>query len=240
VNALLRLSQAITALAISALLSGCAGMGSTGGNPGPAATAPALNVGDRWVYRGEDGYRVKVVWDETHEVMAAGPDGFTVRVRLKGPSVDIERTEKWSAPGIVREGAVYEAETDRFDPALVRYQYPLTTGTSWNQRIRNLDEPPGPYGPITRYVSVGGYESVVTPAGTFDAIRMRVIMQLDDETFWRYPTQCNYLLWYAPAVGAMVKEEKRSQYRDKGSDDPASYHPGQNALLQLVSFTRGR
>lgn len=239
-NAIPRAFHTVAILALVALLDGCAGMGGPGGEPGPPAMAPTFKVGDRWVYRGEDGFRVQVVWDETHEITAVGPDGITVRVTLKGPTVDIERTEKWSAPGIVLVGAVYEAETTRFDPALIRYQYPLTPGASWNQRIRNIDQPPNPFGPITRHVSVGGYERVVTPAGTFDAIRMRVIMQLDDETFWRFPTQCNFLVWYAPAVGAMVREERRSHFRDKGGNDPASFHPGQNALLQLVSSTRGR
>jgi hypothetical protein len=161
-------------------------------------------------------------------------------VSVKGPTIDVERTEKWSAPGVVLQGAVYEAETDRFEPPLVRYRFPLATGETWDQRVRDLDHDPGPYGPITRYTSVGRYEKITTPAGTYDAIGMNVIMQLDDETFWRFPTQCNYIVWYAPAIGASVREERRSQWRDKGGQDAAAYHPGQNEVIELVSYTRGR
>jgi hypothetical protein len=139
----------------------------------------------------------------------------------------------------VLTGSVYENETDRFDPALLRYRYPLAAGDTWDQRLRDLDKPPGPYGPIVRHVSVGGYEPVTTPAGTFDAIRLRVIMQLDDETFWRYATECNYLIWYAPAIGAVVQEQKRSQWRDKTDDVGAVYHPGQLAEIRLISYARG-
>ena len=89
-------------------------------------------------------------------------------------------------------------------------------------------------------MAVGGYESVSTPAGTFDAIRIRIIMQLDDETFWRYPTECEYLLWYAPAVSAMVKEEKRASYRNKGGLDAGGNPFAQNATLVLTSFSRAR
>lgn len=210
------------------------------GAPGPAVDVPTLHVGDRWVYQGTDGYRVPVVWDETHEVTAIGPEGITVRITLTGPTVDIQRTETWLAPGLVRTGAVYEAETDDFDPPLVRYKFPLTQGESWNQMIRDVDKPPTPYGPIHRYVAVGGYEPVTTPAGTFAAIRMRIIMQLDDETFWRYATECDYSVWYAPAVSAMVKEEKRSAYRNKGGPDAGGNPFAQNAILVLTSFTRGR
>ncbi len=234
-NFLLAATGAVAAL----MVGGCVSL-DVGGEPGPPAPAPEYRVGDRWVYHVVDGYRTPVVWDETHEVVSIEPGLITVKVLAKGPTVDIERIEKWTAPVIVLEGAVYENETRRFDPPLIRFQFPLTRGDRWNQRMRDLDLPPGPYGPISRFVTVGGWETVNTPAGTFDAIRMRVIMQLDDETFWRFPTQCNYLIWYAPAVGASVREQKRSEWRDKGGQDAVAFHPGQNANIELVSYTRGR
>lgn len=221
------------------LASGCASV-SVGGASGPPVAAPDYRVGDRWVYHVVQGYRTKVEWDETHEVTAIGTDGITVNVRVKGPTIDVERVEKWSAPGVVLQGAVYEAETDRYDPPLIRYKFPLVTGEQWNQRVRDRDRNPAPYAPITRFTSVGPTERIATPAGTFDAIRLKVIMQLDDETFWRYPTQCDYVVWYAPAVGAAVREERRSQWRDKGGQDLMAFHPGQNEVIELVSYTRGR
>ena len=228
----------VTCTAI-AILAGCAVPAmSPGGSAGPAAAAPTLKVGDRWVYRGKDGYRVPILWEETHEVTAVSPQGITVRITGKGNTVDFQRTETWLAPGVVATGAVYESETSRFDPALVRWKYPLTTGESWNQSLRDLDKPRGAYGPIQRHVTVGGYESVTTPAGTYNALRIRIFTQLDDETFWRYPTEANYLAWYAPAVGAMVREEQRSYYREKDGRDAATV-PGQNATIELVSFTPG-
>lgn len=231
-----RLHRLIAALASAAVLAlaACAAP-SPGGTEGPAVAAPTLKVGDRWVYRGKDGYRVAIVWEETHEIVAVGADGITVRVTGKGSTGDFSRTETWLAPGVVRVGAVYESETDRFDPPLVRFKYPLTPGESWSQSIRDVEHPPGPYGPIQRQVSVGGYESVTTPAGTFNAIRMRIFTQLDDETFWRYPTQCNYLLWYAPAVNGWLKQEQRSYYRDKNVNTGGAV-PGQNATIELVSY----
>ena len=74
--------------------SGCASW-DPGGAPGPSAEAPTYRVGDRWVYRWQDGFRVQIVWDETHEVTAVGPQGIAVRVSAKGPTVDVERIEQW-------------------------------------------------------------------------------------------------------------------------------------------------
>jgi hypothetical protein len=65
-------------------------------------------------------------------------------------------------------------------------------------------------------------------------------MRLDDEEFWRGPTQCNYLVWYAPSVGASVREEKSAEYWEKGSHrDGIGAIRAQNTLMQLVSFRRG-
>ena len=199
-----------------ATLAGCASF-DPGGAPGPAAGAPTYRVGDRWVYRAQDGFRSPVVWEESHEITAIAPAGITVRVIARGPTVDVDRTEQWAAPGVVRSGAVFDLETRRFEPPLLRYRFPLAGGDRWSQRIANPDQPPGPYGPLDRYTVVGGYESVTTPAGTFDAIRLRVIMRLDDETFWRHATECTYLVWYAPAIGAAVREIRNADYLEKGS-----------------------
>lgn len=229
----------IALLAVALLLGGCAGNPFTPARPGPPIPAPTLQVGDRWVYHVVDGYRWKAEWDETHEVVAIDANGITVQVTLRNPTGEAGRTEKWPAPGVVVEGAVYEAETDRFEPPLIRYRYPLTPGTSWSQRIRDaFKPPPTPYGPIVRQVNVAGYDTVTTPAGTFEAMRLDVFLTLDDETFWRWGTECTYTIWYSEAVGASVREVKRSTYRDKGDFEAAVYHPGQNALVELVSFSR--
>jgi len=199
-------------------------------------------VGDRWVYHAEDGYRVKTVWDETHEVIAVGADGITVRITAKGPSTDVTRVEQWSAPVQVKVGSVYDNETRRFTQPLQRYDFPLTDGKVWDQRVDNYNEATKKAGNISRYVRVRGYEKVTTPAGTFDAVSMQVIMRLDDDEFWRYATECNYLVWYAPEVRGVVKEEKNAQYLEKGggSGSGGAIIRTQNTLLQLISFVAGK
>lgn len=225
------------AAALGAALTGCAVGGSAGS--GPAIEAPAYRVGDRWVYQGEDGFRVKTRWQETHEVTAVGAGGITVRVSKRGADVESVRTEEWAAPGMVRVGAVFADETRRFATPLKRYDFPLAGGKTWNQWVDQFDEAAQKQGKINHYVSVRGTTRVSTAAGNFDAVELHVIMQLDDEEFWRRPTHCNYVLWYAPAVRNFVRESKDAQYIEKSGDLSVIPIRTQYTTLELVSFTPG-
>lgn len=234
-----RLLPVIFAGSILAALAGCAGVGAPGS--GASADIPTYRVGDRWVYHANEGFRTKTVWEETHEVVAIGADGITVRITQKGPSTDVARTELWSAPGQVKIGAVYDNQTRRFATPLQRYDFPLAGGKVWNQWVENYNEFTKKSGQINRYVRVRGWDKVSTAAGTFDAVSMQVIMRLDDDEFWRWGTECNYAVWYAPAVHAVVRAEMDAQYREKdGSVDGGGVIRTQHEMLELVSFTPGR
>ena len=227
------------AIVLFAALAGCAGFDSPGSG-GPAADAPTLRVGDRWVYRAADGFRVALQWSEMHVVTSVTPGAITVRITEAGPNARGERTEVWSAPGLLASGAVFDEETRRFATPIKIYAFPLAPGERWNQWVDNLNAATNKTGQINRYVTVGGWEKVATPAGTFDAIKLRVLMRLDDEEFWRGPTQCNYLIYYSPAVGAMVRAEKNAEYWEKSDRrDGVGAITAQHAVLELESYSRG-
>ena len=221
----------------AAWLTGCSQMPVMGG--GPSVDAPTYHVGDRWVYRAQDGFMTPVRWEETREIVSAGPAGYTVRITQRGPTVDKVRTEQWSSPGRVKVGAVFDEETRRFAQDLERYEFPLAPGKSWNQWVRNFNEDTKREGQINRHVRVGGWRTITTPAGTYEAIALDVVMHLDDDEFWRWGSDCTYRLWYAPAVRAVVREEKESQYVEKGGGPDNGPLRSQHALLELTSFTPG-
>ncbi|HVE51258.1 MAG TPA: hypothetical protein VNG69_16775 [Casimicrobiaceae bacterium] len=203
------------------------------------ASAPQYRVGDRWVYRVREGFRTPIVFEETHTVTSIASDGITVHVTMRGPTINEERIEKLVSPGLVRQGALFDIETRRFAGVLERYRFPLRAGSAWQQRIANHNELTGRDGVIDRHVRVAGFDRVTTPAGTFDAVRLTIIMRLDDEEFWRWPTDGTYTLWYVPEVKASVREVKRASYVERSNDDVGRL-PAQNTLIELLSFTPGR
>ena len=75
--------------AVCALASfvGCAGGPGSAGS-GPPAEAPAYRVGDRWVYHGDDGFRVKTETGRARgQVVSAGERA--VQIAANGEPVDI-------------------------------------------------------------------------------------------------------------------------------------------------------
>jgi len=232
------------ALALPAAIAGCAssGDGEVSRAQSPVvAPAPQHRIGDQWVYRVDQVFRNAPDYTETHQVTGVDGGGVTVRVTAQIGSIAVDRVERWPAPGLVEQGTLLDIETRRFAEPLVRWRFPLAGGASWNQWVDQVNETGGTRGRINRYVRVAGSDSVVTPAGTFDALRMFVIMRLDDEDAFRHATEVRHIVWYAPAVRATVREERRAEYREKGSGrDAFANIPVQNELAELVSFTPGR
>jgi len=228
-----------TLLLLVGVLGGCADLAGMAPSAARTVEAPAYRVGDRWVYRAEDGLRIKITWEETREIVARDRDGHTLRVTQRGPAVSTERSEIWSAPGRLRAGAVFDDEMRRFRDDLRSLQFPLASGDSWNQWAANYNEQLRRDGNINRYARVRGWRTVSTPAGSFDAIEVLVEMRLDDEEFWRQGTHCLYRLWYAPAVRGFVREQKDAWWQESNIVETGRTQ-SQHAVLELVSFTPGK
>jgi hypothetical protein len=228
-------------LGLAALTAGCSGGPlNVVGTEGPPAPAPDLRVGDRWSYRIVDGFRNAAMWDETWEIVAVQGGGATVHVTGKGaPQIAIDRTETWIAPGVLAHGTVMNFESRRFDTPFIRMKFPLTPGTTWQQRVDNFNEATQRAGQVSVFARVGGWKSITVPAGTFDAIFVNMLLTLDDEEFWRGPTQSNYGFWYAPATGSTISEERRASYLERSGRDSASVTV-QDARIALTSYSRKR
>lgn len=216
--------------------SGCV---SVGGAAGPPAPEPTFKVGDQWVYHCTDGFRMPVVWQETHEVTAVDATGIAVRITAVGETMNFQRVELLASPGIVKIGSAYDPnETRQFEPPMTRFQFPLTPNTQWNQNLRNRDPSNQLMSTITRFVRVGGYETVTTPAGSFNAITMRTIMTVDDNNPFRWPVQCNYMTWWAQSAGNVVRMIKTATYRERGDGRDAIEIRAQNTTIELLSYRR--
>jgi hypothetical protein len=223
-----------TALVLLPLVVACTTMGTESGNPAPA---PAYKAGDRWVYNLEDGFRVRHMWNETREVVGVGNSGITQRVTRQTERGAFSFDEVWAAPGQLIAGAVCDGDPQRFSVPLQLLNFPLTPGAGWSQWVDARDPLARVTGPLNHWVRVDGWDHVTTPAGSFDAIRLRAITLLNDEDTTRWQTNCRYTVWYAPAVGNVVREEREAQYTEKGW--PYSTIRTQHGVAELAAYSHG-
>ncbi len=74
------------------------------------------------------------------------------------------------------------------------------------------------------------------PTGSFDAIRIDVLMVLDDATAIRNGTTCKFIYWYSPAVRETAHERRATLFTTTLSPTATGV---QSATYELASFTLG-
>lgn len=223
---------------IALLLQSCASTMGLADDPSLVAETPDYRVGDRWVYHVEDGYRLPVFWEETHEITEIKNGQIIVQISRKGENINDVRTEIWAAPGQVVQGALLNEETRQFDPPWQRFRFPMRAGESWHKRL-HADRGENRDGAPDVKTQTVGWEKMASPLGEADALMMFVYVALDDDAFWRWPTRGRYKVWYAPAVNNVVYAEKYAGFIEKTDRISAIEIPVLNATVRLISYTRG-
>ena len=205
-----------------------------------SAPAPTFKVGDRWVYNVKSGVGISpITYQETREVTAVSKGGM--QVKITGKTIngqDFTRVDEYSGPGTLRYGAPCADEAYRFPNGLQRATFPLAPGQRSSKWIDVIAEPAGSKGQINYSFRARSCDKQTVPAGTFDTIRVDTQMSLDDWTPFRYATECNFTVWYAPSVRGPAREQRTATYLTKGS---APYRQQvMNVTYDLVAFTPGK
>ncbi len=205
-----------------------------------SAPAPTMKVGDRWVYNVKSGFAMTAItYQETREVTSVSGVGFKLKVTGKtSAGTDFSRTDDYAGPGSLRSGTLCLDEVRRYPTPLQRVVFPITPGQRSSKWVDVVSDPGGEKGQVNYSFRTQRWDKQTTPAGAFDAIRIDVLMALDDSTPFRGATHCNFTYWYSPAVRGMVREKRSAQYAALQENDPMI--PVLNAAYELASFTPGK
>lgn len=195
-------------LATLAMLAGAAGGCATGAAvPAPAGAdplpVPTLGVGDRWSWRLVNRYNGGSMGELTETVTAVTPE---IRIRVEGGGAPAPLAERYADPWRVVEETTFEHPVT-FDVPMPlvppaarpgaaistsgRYTSPFGSGTyAWQQRLRAVR-----------------WERITVPAGTFDALRIDRLVNLEHPDRFRYFAERTDVLWVSPQVGRWVARE---------------------------------
>lgn len=220
----------------AALLAGCA----TFNLPpvGAPVPAPEPRVGDAWNYTVLDGFRGFERGAASFAVTAVQGETFTAEVDESGGPVTRSFTLRWrpradgasaadpppdEGRAVTRAfargwnpvgGRTPAGDEVTYDPPLPLFVFPLQDGRRWSQTVTATDTRTGARFPVFVQGWVLGRETVTTPAGTFDAIRIQRSLRIGDgeTSIWRSDTFQAETEWYAPTVGRAVRYQQDLNY----------------------------
>lgn len=230
----LRLSGLFAALAV--LVLGACAVQPLGENIAP----PHFVVGDHWEYLVTDGLRRGATTRLDVQVVAINAGVATMRLVSVDSYGRSEQTEEIDADGGLSAGALRDAEVRRFSPSLKLLDFPIGQRSTWRQAIDTFRNDIQLKGQIRVYGKVQGRAAVTVPAGSYDAVAIYRIVQLDDEQFWRSATTRRDSVRYAPEVKGVVREVRDAEYVElHGGPDMATIRT-EYTTTELVSFTPGK
>lgn len=130
--------------------------------------------------------------------------------------------------GVITEDfavAVSGAGGARFDPPIPQVRFPLTVGQSWKAAY-DMHTPNQTRSRAEVDLKVVGAEKLSTPAGEFDTVRIEQSGWVNGVS-WQGSVRIVQELWFAPAIGRMVRTDFRS-FRDG--------RPWEHTVTVLKSF----
>jgi hypothetical protein len=231
----LPLSRLVATLA-AVVVCACAARQPLGENVPP----PRFVVGDRWEYRITDGLRRGATTRLDVQVVAINAGVATMHLVFVGSYGSTEQTEEIDADGGLRAGALRHDEVRRFSPSLKLLDFPIGQRGSWRQVVDTFRRDTQLKDNIRIYGEVQGRAPVTVPAGTYDAVAIYRILQLDDDEFWRSKTTRRDSVRYAPEVKGVVREVRDAEYVELHSGRDAATIRTEYTTTELVSFTPGK
>ncbi|TXF13780.1 DUF3108 domain-containing protein [Pelomicrobium methylotrophicum] len=223
-----------TALSALGLLGACATLAPVG-TPVPA---PHARAGDTWTYAVYDGYRGTPKGTERYVVRRVTPHAIVVSVETGAGALTRTFSLEWNPSA----GELPEQRLADFTPPLPAFAFPLEDGKRWKGTVTAVEAKTGRRYSVHVSARVAGRETIETPAGSFDTVRVDRAIYLDNDEWWRSGTRWYQSEWYAPAVGRSVRYQDYSEYTDytKSNDEfliRSQIIPGDKTVLELTAPT---
>jgi hypothetical protein len=183
--------------------------------------APSIQVGDSYVYESRDPADPASALSTRRTVTSTKG-----KVTLSSLNLDNKRAKPRSLVFDRQWNLISTRSPDKsgkdYSPPLKYYDFPLFHGKTWVQTSTETDIKTGATRIHTISGTVGGWERVSVPAGTFRAIKVQLVTELFDPiTGERTPGTDTS--WYVPEVRRSVKSET-------GGKD------GRRGLIQLLHY----
>jgi hypothetical protein len=187
-------------------------------NPAPAQAATDSSaqekmedpqVGDHWTYEFTDNISGDVKSISTNTVTDLTDSQIGLRTTWAGHSNSNSQTydRSWN---LVNSGVHRYSPNDG-----TGIQAPLTVGKTWSVKSTDINSTSGFIAKRAGTSKVIAQESVTTPAGTFDTLKIETSFQIQNTNNVTDKAQLVIQTWYAPAIDHWVKRSITSRYHGR-------------------------
>ena len=204
----------------------------------------APSVGDTYVYRVINKYNNETRGSITYRVDRIDAEQVTMIVTPDQPSLGRPYTDivtkdgNWLQHPLISHDSPVEYN---FSPAYPAYVGPLDSGKSWSIRVNATNSTSRRGNSVRVDGNVLGTETITTPAGAFDAIKVKRTVYAGDWGTFTSETTIVETDWYAPALGRPVRTERVSSYLDPqkcGASSACTPIRGDWDVFELSNYSR--
>jgi ankyrin repeat protein len=178
--------------------------------PATSADTPPIKMGDSYIIESQNPDNPKLNNTTERKVISVGKGKITVaskNIKSKtGSARTIQFTPEWN---LISSRNPDGSGLD-YSPPLKYFEFPLHPGKTWRQTSIEKNSKTGAVREHTLSATVGNWEDVSVPAGTFRAIKITTQTELLDRATRQKSTSTD-ISWYAPNVRRSVKSEVTSQ-----------------------------
>lgn len=185
---------------------------------GNIVAIPNHVVGDTYITEVVNSINEKNNFKTERRVVSVAPSKIVVESKSlsskKGTVRVLEYTPEWN---IIRSRNP-DGEGSDFSPPLKYFEFPLSPGKRWQQTSVETNSKTGAKRNHTLSATVGDWDMVTTPAGTFKAIKVIINTELLDIATGQ-KTSGSDTSWYVPELRRSVKSETWSMKPDGSKED---------------------
>jgi hypothetical protein len=186
-------------------------------------------MGDTYLVEYLDPDNPQARYSTERKVVAVGAGQITVASKTVKSKTGKTRTLQFTAEGNLISSRNPDGSGFDFAPPLKYFAFPLYPGKTWQQTSQETNIKTGAIREHTLSATVGDWEEVTVPAGTFRALKITLHTELLDRAT-EQKSRGTDISWYVPALRRSVRSEITS-HTFQGQQE--------RQLIQLTQYNLG-
>jgi Flp pilus assembly protein TadD len=171
---------------------------------------PDTQTGDTYVIEYLDPDNPKSRYSTERKVVSVGGEKITVASKNVNSKTAKARILQFTSEWNLLSSRHPDGGGFDYAPPLKYFDFPLYLGKTWQQTSRETDLKTGAVREHTVSATVGEWEEITVPAGTFRALKITIQTTVLDRATEQKSTGTD-ISWYAPTIRRSVKSEITSQ-----------------------------